>query len=453
MVCRHLLDDEDLDHLVRFTGHGVECQYICRACVEAPVLVDVCADCRERATGSWQGIVGTPEIAEEPSAIHAEHTPYGAAWPELADLQPLLGADRNRWLGVMANGTLLELDVDAQTVKTVMSVGDFADAMLRVSKDGTLAAVVERRGVRGVVIDLATQATLLTLARDGYRNEHCVFPIAFVEARGRTLAVHSPRWNRLELVDPRTGTLVSSREENPERDLDYFHCGLDVSHDQRFIADNGWVWGPAGIVTTWSVDAWLANPYESEDGPTRKHLCLRDYYWDGPACWLDGSELAVYGYGSDDEWLIAGVRIFDAATGEERRWFPGPRGHLVYDRELYAIEDAFGTTVWNAARGTRLFTDATIQKARYHPGAKAFVSIKDGRTSRMLGADARWSRGAVAALAARIARERAFEDLPVLGDALEAEGCTDADMLAHCHAREPHANHCWVVDRLTAADR
>ena len=452
VVCRHLLDDEDLDHLVKFTGHGIECQYICRACVDAPELVDACAECRERATGSWQGIVGTPEIAEEPSAITAVHTAYRGHWPQLTDLQPLLGADRNHWLGVTADGTLLELDVDAQTSQPLFAAGiELADPMLRVSRDGTLAAIVDRRGVGGVVVDLAARRTLLALTRDGYRTEHCVFPLAFVERDGRTLVVHAPAWNRLDVVDPRTGDVLTQRELSEQRSLDYFHCGLDVSHDQRYIADNGWVWAPVGIVTTWSLDAWLANPHESEDGPTRKRLCARDYYWDGPSCWLDGAELAVYGYGRDDEWLIAGVRIFDAATGEERRWFPGPRGHLIYDRELYAIDDVCGTTVWNAARGTRLFADQAMQKLRYHPSAKAFVSIANGSTTILRGADAKWNRGAVTALAERISRERAFEDLPVLGDALETEGCTDADVLAHCHAREPHVERCWVLDRLLTA--
>ena len=246
--------------------------------------------------------------------------------------------------------------------------------------------------------------------------------------------------------------VLTQREPREQHSLDYFHCGLDVSPDQRFIADNGWVWAPVGIVTTWSIDAWLANPYESEDGPTRKRLCARDYFWDGPSCWLDGSELAVYGYGNDDEWLIPGVRIFDAATGKEQRWFPGPRGQLAFDRELYAIDD-YGLTVWNVTRGTRVFADIKTMNARYHwpRGAKAFVSIANGSTTVLRGADAQWNRGIVTPLAQRIANERAFDDLPVLGDALEAEGCTDAEILAHCHAHEAHADRCWVLDRLNAA--
>ena len=65
------------------------------------------------------------------------------------------------------------------------------------------------------------------------------------------------------------------------------------------------------------------------------------------------------------------------------------------------------------------------------------------------GADAHapWRDARIRDLATRIARERSFEDMPVLGDALEAAGCDDAEMIARCHA--PHAgDRCWVVDRL-----
>ena len=125
----------------------------------------------------------------------------------------------------------------------------------------------------------------------------------------------------------------------------------------------------------------------------------------------------------------------------------------MFDRELFSIDAVQGTSVWNVERGARLFNDSTMTKVHYHPSAKTFVSLADGTVSVLRGADARWNRGRVIALAKRIARERAFDDLPVLGDALEAEGCDDDELLAHCHAREPHADRCWVLDRITAADR
>jgi hypothetical protein len=43
---------------------------------------------------------------------------------------------------------------------------------------------------------------------------------------------------------------------------------------------------------------------------------------------------------------------------------------------------------------------------------------------------------------------RAFDDLPVLADALEDAGCTDRDILEHCRSGGEHVLGCWVVDLL-----
>jgi hypothetical protein len=44
--------------------------------------------------------------------------------------------------------------------------------------------------------------------------------------------------------------------------------------------------------------------------------------------------------------------------------------------------------------------------------------------------------------------ERRFHDLPVLVDALQVAGCTDADILDHCRQPGEHIRGCWVVDLL-----
>jgi hypothetical protein len=38
--------------------------------------------------------------------------------------------------------------------------------------------------------------------------------------------------------------------------------------------------------------------------------------------------------------------------------------------------------------------------------------------------------------------------MPALADALEAAGCTDAEILAHCRSGDEHVRGCWVVDLL-----
>jgi hypothetical protein len=38
--------------------------------------------------------------------------------------------------------------------------------------------------------------------------------------------------------------------------------------------------------------------------------------------------------------------------------------------------------------------------------------------------------------------------MPILADALEEAGCTDAAILGHCRGPGPHVRGCWVVDLL-----
>jgi hypothetical protein len=57
-----------------------------------------------------------------------------------------------------------------------------------------------------------------------------------------------------------------------------------------------------------------------------------------------------------------------------------------------------------------------------------------------------WRTSTVTALAQAIYEDRAFDRLPILADALEDAGCTDADILGHCRGGGEHVRGCWVVD-------
>jgi hypothetical protein len=59
-----------------------------------------------------------------------------------------------------------------------------------------------------------------------------------------------------------------------------------------------------------------------------------------------------------------------------------------------------------------------------------------------------WNDGTIRKLAQAIYDERRFGDLPILADALEDAGCTDADILSHCRQPGPHARGCWPVDLI-----
>jgi hypothetical protein len=59
-----------------------------------------------------------------------------------------------------------------------------------------------------------------------------------------------------------------------------------------------------------------------------------------------------------------------------------------------------------------------------------------------------WNGGLVPRLAAAIAEEGRFEDLPILADALEEAGCADAELLGHLRGPGPHVRGCWALDLL-----
>lgn len=66
--------------------------------------------------------------------------------------------------------------------------------------------------------------------------------------------------------------------------------------------------------------------------------------------------------------------------------------------------------------------------------------------------DAGWLTPAVRAVAAHVYEREAWEEMPVLGDALEDAGCGDEQALGHCRAGGPHVRGCWVVDAILGKD-
>src|SRR5262245_44905970 len=61
-----------------------------------------------------------------------------------------------------------------------------------------------------------------------------------------------------------------------------------------------------------------------------------------------------------------------------------------------------------------------------------------------------WSGQAAVRLARTLYAERRFDEMPVLGDALDEAGCTDAAVLEHCRGPGPHVRGCWLLDGLLA---
>ncbi|HEY7330947.1 MAG TPA: hypothetical protein VH592_25140 [Gemmataceae bacterium] len=59
-----------------------------------------------------------------------------------------------------------------------------------------------------------------------------------------------------------------------------------------------------------------------------------------------------------------------------------------------------------------------------------------------------WHDGLLVSMVQKMYDSRDFSDMPVLADALEEAGCTNADILDHCRGPGPHVRGCLVVDLL-----
>jgi hypothetical protein len=59
-----------------------------------------------------------------------------------------------------------------------------------------------------------------------------------------------------------------------------------------------------------------------------------------------------------------------------------------------------------------------------------------------------WTDGTVVKLARSIYDERAYDQMPILGDALEEAGCADQGILDHCRAEQSHVRGCWALDAV-----
>ena len=404
-MCRHLVgrgEDGVPPHVRRLTGRGLDFDLLCAGCDGQPVeLVVTCEGCvavylddDHRALTAWRGEAGIAE-RPEPLDVRVRASPLPRGHGPVVDLAPVAG--RAAWLLLAVDGTILHFDggtgeAAALVTTTVPGEGDHSPwdghplrRRLHASTDGRFAAVVNDFGHLGQVLDLRTGQVTIALHGGDYHSNTVPFSLAFAVHAGRTVVVHRTEWNRLEVSDPATGALLTTREitayrvgrERPPHYLDYFHGALYASPDGRWLADDGWVWHPCGIPVVWELRRWLTdNPWESEDGPTRKTLCWRDYHWTSPMCWVGSDLLALSGIGVDDDALLPGVRVFDAASGAELIAFPGPAGALfAAGRRLYSADPA-GLTVWDPFTGERTGAVPGFVPTRHHPGARELVAVE-----------------------------------------------------------------------------
>jgi hypothetical protein len=407
-MCRHLFGSEEGgEHVRLLTGRGLEFDLCCVDCDRAardgspPELLLACEGCVALFDGADWALVawrGEPEILARPERF--DTTVVDVPLPvAAADLAPVAAGSRPVWLLLTEDGQIGRFDAgsgewDPLARATVPAepdhkpwVGHRLRQRLHGDLLGDFAAIVNDYGHHGQVVDLRTGAVTLSLHGGDYHPETVPFSLAFIRHQGRAVVIHRTGWNRLDVSDAATGELLTSRgptsyrrgEPRPEHYLDYFHGALHLSPGGRWIADDGWVWHPAGVPTVWDAHRWLRDyVWESEDGPSWRPLCQRGYLWDTPMCWTGENLLAISGIGDDDEAMLPGVRIFDVSTDAQVTAFAGPAGALfaAMGRLYSAAPD--GLDVWDPLTGERTGTIPGFVPASHHPAAGELAGISGG---------------------------------------------------------------------------
>jgi hypothetical protein len=160
---------------------------------------------------------------------------------------------------------------------------------------------------------------------------------------------------------------------------------------------------------------------------------------------LDRARAAAEGEADPDRWMWGdrGCGVAIAAVEATRVPFRAvwPDGR-VHERTTW---DLMGSAVDTAvqAAATPVRTDPAALDGR---GACRLVRCCFGNPFRPAAFDPRWRTLDAVSLARGIYDDRAFDQLPLLADALMDGGCADDAILAHCRDEGPHVRGCWVVD-------
>jgi len=425
-LCTHLQSCREpwLKYVKWFVGSGLDTEFVCVACAEErekgipTEAAFVCEECFKYATtevGDLVRTAGRPEIrvVSEPFDRAVCETPIPNECKKIIDIAPIKHDSRSTWLLLGKDGELWRFDTQDGTAELVARTqvpsevagdafaGHTLTTRLHATQDGVFAAVLNDYGRHGQVIDLRSGKSTLKLDGGDYHPETVPFSFAFATWLGKAVVIHRTAWNRLDISDASTGGLLSDRrptsyrngEQRPEHYLDYFHGALYLSPDGTHIVDDGWVWHPVGIPVVWSVDRWLSeNIWESEDGPTKRDVCARSYYWDHGIAWLNERTVAIGGIGDDDTEMVDGARIFDiTSTGtagpkwrSDWSWareisaFAGPAGKFFSDKKYLYSAGKDGLSRWDPRAGVRTGHIENFFPSRHHVWSGELVQLSDG---------------------------------------------------------------------------
>jgi len=358
---------------------------------------------------------GRPETRMSSPELHGalNETKIPGELGKIVDIAPICQEGLSVWLMLGEDGRLSRFDAgdgEAQAAGTTnvpeevpgeSFCGHTLKRRLHASQKGDFAAVVNDYGRYGEVIDLRSGRVTLRMDGGMYCSETVPFSFAFAGWQERVVVIHRTDWNRLDVSDASSGSLISERgptsyqhgKERPSHYLDYFHGAICLSPRGTYLLDDGWVWHPVGIPVVWSFDRWLSeNTWESEDGTTRREICAREGYWDHGIAWIDEETVAIGGIGDDDSEMVDGARLFDVtSTGKAGfRWrsdwlwarevtaFAGPAGKFFSDGKWLYSSAKTGLSKWDLKTGARTGHIENFHPTHHHLGAGELAQLVDG---------------------------------------------------------------------------
>ncbi len=233
---------------------------------------------------------------------------------------------------------------------------------IKVSK--RYVVVYNNIGQFGYVFDMNLSEYILDIDRKDYHNQHCQFSISFIN----DMLIHGTDWNKLDVTDLKNGRSILEKEGDMG---DFFSCGISTS--AKYIVNNGWVWHPVGAIAYWDIQSWLDGEL---DELSDKFVLPTDYLWDRSICWIDDTNIAVYGFCNDDIYVIDGVIIVNLESGSISNWFPGPSGKLFYDKYIISLDK--GMSIWRIS-GERVFYSDSINPDLYVEDGKFIEILDNGR--------------------------------------------------------------------------
>lgn len=179
---------------------------------------------------------------------------------------------------------------------------------------------------------------------------------------------------------------------------------------------------------------WDALP----ESASRAAVIAAERYVEGA---IDRDELrAAYQAARAAEGLLRPIEYLSETYGTPE-WRDQQRLHRLASRATDAARTWLGTTPERSATAEEASSAACLALVREIFG-------NPFRGGSVAPAWLHWNERTVPKLALAIYDERAFDRLPILGDALEDAGCADSAILSHCRSAVEHVRGCWVLDLL-----